>query len=315
MKSKLIVSVVSAVVVAGCVGVAGYASHQAQLAAEEGFANFVDKVEATFDNEIRITYGDVKTDLFGGNATVSDVVIRSPQGDPAFSMSSLVVTSEGHVEGSKLPTSAELAFQDFKVVHEAPLKGLKRRMNLDLENQLVHGTIGYQYNDAQDLMQPYLKVSMPGRNDVDISIDVSNVRGVWNVLEANYDKLDDRIVLDRDENHEFKRNIRNIRLNNADFEYTNQGEIEKAIERLAEKEGMSVEELVPHMSEVIDAQLGESGLAPELKKFLVNPGKISVSLSADQPVSMEDVRNSMRYLSRNHLKEALEGIDVSIKAN
>lgn len=308
------------VCVAGAAAIAvGVGSKMLQAEADErartSVSDLVNLIEVSSKGDVRVTYGLISSSLFDNEVIVNDVAFKMVDGTTVFSVDSVGLSADGGVASERLPHSADLLLQGVEVVHEDALKEIQRRWDADVSGRSFDAAIGYKYNGAGDVITPTFSFSGKGFAGVDAVITVSNVRGIWSILESNYATKGVSIDFERDELRTLDKLVRSLRLNRAAFTYVNGGELDAWLEGEAEANDLSVEELKLKFPDVVDYHLEDRPFAPDVLSFLLEPKNISVDIDPGQPLALEDVAARLDQLVRWDVKDAIEGLSMTVKTN
>ena len=305
---------IAAVAVIAC-GV-GYIVAQSQVnsAAEESVRKMADKIEANADNGLKIDFKSVDAPIFGDNISVIGVTLNDKDGNPVFGMESVGVAAEGFVENEKFPTFADFSISEFEVVNEQ-VKAELNQGGLGYGDRTLDVAFGYDFDKDADTLTSYSSMSVPKMSDTSASLTVSGVAGIWDVMEANYAENEGKIDLEYKERRNIQQMFRDIRVNDEEVIYENNGEIEQVVETVAAEEGLSVEQVNTRLPDMIDFYAGGSPFAGELKKFVADPVKLSVALNPAEPIAPAEFFQRFMMASMGNTEKALDGFGLEVKAN
>lgn len=317
MASKVAIGLASVIAVTALV--AGFGSKIAldklDEAAKRNVSDLAGLIEMSSEGEVRITYGTVTNRLFDREIIVEDVALKIPDGTPVFIADEVGLSAEGGVKGKSFPHEASLRLHGVEATHKSTREKISDEWGEDFVETPLDIAISYSYNAAGDLITPTLSFSGNGLPGIDATVTLSNVRGIWNVFESNYASKGRGLNLDRDGERTLAKLADVVRFNEANFTYTNNGELDAWLDSEAKEAGMSTAELKKGLPETVEHHLEGKPYAPDVLTFFMEPKNISVSISPDQPIIMDDFATRVRQLRQWNVSRAVQDLNITVEAN
>lgn len=314
MSAKRIGSAIAVLAFAGSVG---YLVAQSQVndAAKESVRAMADKIEMQAGNGLRIDFDKVDAPILGDKITVSDIELKNVDGRAIFGIDSLGMKADGYVKNEKFPTSAKYELKGIKIVDEKIKAKVNDDSPINYGDSEVDVTFGYDFDAEADTLSAYSYVDAPEMNKMSGDITISNIADIWSAVEANYAENDGKVDFEYREGRDVERKFRYVELNDLALTYENKGEIEKLLDRASEEQGVSVEEMKAEAPNVIDYYLGDAEFAGELKKFVADPGKLSLTLKPENPIRPQELVERFMRAGMGDTETALDGLGLEVKAN
>lgn len=283
--------------------------------AEEKVADFVTKMESEANGDVKITYGDVGASLTGDSVTVKDLAFSEPDGKAVFEIGSTSVGAKGYVEGEQFPSAVDIDIQGFQVVDAKALEQLKSEMGVDYKDRNADLAFGYEYKDKADTFSSHAELAVEGLNEVSLSVELSNVKGVWDILQANYKANKGTLDLGHAERQTLNQAAPNIKLHNAKLSYVNDGELDNFLDKVAAEKRVSVDQLKAQFPVAIDTYISDPEIAKELKEFVASPKSISLSISPEKALSFQEIAGQGMAVMMGQSGQVIETLNIKIEAN
>lgn len=259
---------------AGVVGGAIALFAGADFFANKAAAKEVDKAIAGVSQFVDIDYRKVDASLLGGGTKVKGITIAPAGSGEQYSVDELVVYDYEKTEGD-VPSEIDMAVKGMSLnLAEMGEQGESLK-KFGYGNELsVNFATQYEYaEDEQAIRLKKFEVGADDVGDLDMSIHISNV------------SLDPAAIA----NMPFS--LFGMTFHEAEIKYDDDSLVERMFETAAAAEGKSVDDLKKEAIADLEADLasGEEGLdrelVDEMKNFINNPKKFSITFSPDQPVT------------------------------
>lgn len=302
-----------AVVLVGATAYGVYAD--ANNRAQDAVKHLAEKYETQSKGEATITYGDVKANLLDQTATVNDLVFNIIDLGATAKIASVTFASEGYVENKEFPTSMDVHIDGLEILHDGLKTALNEEMSVDYFDHVMNGSFGYRFDKESDVLTPYGNLVIADINNMSFKTTLSNARGVWNTIEANYAKNEGKLDFDREERRTVRKMTPKIRINDMTFNYTNNGEVENLLEKFAENRGMTLAEFRTEIPEAIDYYMGDVSFAKDLQVFMTTPKNITFSVTPKTPMTLDDMGERFRMIGSGYADEAVEDLEMEVAVN
>jgi hypothetical protein len=314
MSNKFVAGMAAFVIILGGATAYGFYA-DANNRAQDAVENLAEKYETQYDGKSTITYGDVKANILDQTATVNDLAFNVGDVGAVVKIASLTFSSEGNVDNKEFPTSMDFHIDGLEVLHDRLKTDLNENMGVDYFGRVINGSFGYHFDKESDVLKPYGNLVIGDINNMSFKTTLSNVRGVWNTIEASYAENKGKLYLDRADRRTVSKMAPKIRINHITFNYTNNGEIENLLEKFAANREITLAEFRTEVPEAIDYYMGDVTFAKDLQVFMSNPKNITFSVTPEKPMTFHQMVERFRMITSGHADKAIEGIEMDVTVN
>lgn len=311
-KTGGLIAVLAVVGSIGYIGAQGYVNNGV---AKESVREIADKIEKQVGNGFQIEFEKADAPIFGDSISASGVTLLNGDDEVGFQIGSVKMSADGYVEGESFPTSATFDIDSVKIVDERIKASFAPYLEENYASKAMSATLGYEFNQDADSISGNISFSVPEMSEVSVALSLSEVAGIWDILESNYSENEGKIDLDRSQERELNRLAKRVRLQSLDGRYTNNGEIESIFAQASENNGISEDQAKAELLEIIDQHAGEMKFADELKAFVKEPKSLSVTFAPKEPMSFQEVSGLVMVSAMGKAEDALSGVNLEVKAN
>lgn len=307
--------IVATLVFAGSIGYLVAQYHVNNGVAKEHVREMADKIEKQVGNGFQIEFEKADAPIFGNSIAAKGVSLMNGDGEVGFEIGSVKMSAEGYVAGEAFPTSATFDIDSLKIVDERIKNSFAPYFEENYASKAMSAKLGYDFDQDADTISGNMSFSVPDLNEVSVTMSLSDVAGIWGILEGNYAENDGEISLDRSQERDIERLAKRIRLKSLDGTYTNNGEVEGLVAHVAENKGVSEDEVKTEILKAVDMHAGDMKFTGELKAFVNEPKSLSVTFAPESPMSFQEVSGLVMVSAMGKAEDALSGVGLEVKAN
>lgn len=282
--------------------------------AEAKVVEAIETIEEESDGDAVITYDSVDSSLFSSSATLNGVQVSSKSQGDIFQAGTITIVLEGYTENERLPDNFSLSVQNLQILNEQLLADMSSFAEVDYRNHPMDFQFSYDVDSSKDELDSNLTWSTEGLSSLNHEMTLSGVSGGWEAVQAAYRDSSSTNVTPAQQ-RAIKAELRSIQLNRTRLHYENEGEVELMMEAAARNNGVTADRLKTQILAGMEQQLGDSGIAGEIRTFIEDPRQLSVTIEPEEPLSMEELTQVSMMLMMGATAEATRMLGLTVEAN
>lgn len=308
-KGKIIIAAVVVALVALYFVITGVFSSQAEAKVVE----VIETIELESDGDAIITYDSVESAPFSNSATLNGVQVSSKEQGGMFRAETITILMDGYTENERLPDTFTLSVEKLQIINEQMVNQLSSFSEIDYSEHPMDFEFGYDFSG--DKLSSNLTWATTGLSEMSHEMTLSQVSDGWEAIQSAYQENQGSMEFTPAQQQALQVELQKVRFNRTELRYENKGEVELMIKAIANENGVTADELKAQLLAAMDQQLGDSDIAGEIRSFVENPKKLSVTIEPEEPMNMEELTQVSMMLMMGATAEATKALGLTVDAN